>query len=306
MAVTEPGDRLAEPEAIEGFLATRPQLFGLAYRMLGSVAEAEDVVQEAFLRWQAVDRAAVKNARAFLVRVVTRLCLDHLKSARVRREEYVGPWLPEPLVTFVEEGEEAAFAQDHSTALLLALERLSPLERAAFLLHDIFEMDFVEIADLLDRSPAACRQLAVRARSNLRHEKRRFPVPPAEAAAIVAAFNRASREGDLQALRDLLAEDVVLHTDGGGRRASALNLLTGWKKVARFYEGLARKGLISQPVTERFAWINGNPGLLTLEKDGLPQSIGLDVRGGRIHAIYVVRNPEKLGHVVLAPIQGAC
>ena len=176
--------------------------------MLGSVAEAEDVVQEAFLRWQAVDRAAVKNARAFLVRVVTRLCLDHLKSARVRREEYVGPWLPEPLVTFVEEGEEAAFAQDHSTALLLALERLSPLERAAFLLHDIFEMDFVEIADLLDRSPAACRQLAVRARSNLRHEKRRFPVPPAEAAAIVAAFNRASR--DLQALRDLRG-DVVLH-----------------------------------------------------------------------------------------------
>ena len=286
-------------EALKGFLANRSQLFGLAYRMLGSVAEAEDVVQEAYLRWQAADRAGVKNARAFLARTVTRLCLDLLKSARRRREEYVGPWLPEPLIAVAERGEEPPLAQDLSTALLLALERLSPLERAVFLLHDIFEMDFAEIGELLDRSPAACRQLAVRARANLQHERRRFPLAPAEGEAIVAAFNRASREGDLEALRKLLAEDVALHTDGGGQRASALNLLTGWNKVARFYEGLARKGLISSPLIQRFAWINGEPGLLTLERDGLPQSVSLEIQEGRIRAIYVVRNPDKLRHIRL-------
>src|SRR5690625_3865702 len=150
--------------------------------MLGSVAEAEDVLQEAYLRWQADDRAGVSNARAFLTRTVTRLCLDHLKSARARREHYVGPWLPEPFIA-ADQAEEALpleLAQDLSVALLLALERLSPLERAVFLLHDIFEMDFAQIAGVLERSEAACRQLAVRARANLRREKARFPVPPAE------------------------------------------------------------------------------------------------------------------------------
>lgn len=296
---------LSEPtpvrcDAADRFLASRSQLFGLAYRMLGSVAEAEDVLQEAYLRWQAADRAGVNNARAFLVRTVTRLCLDHLKSARVRREHYVGPWLPEPLITEAEAGGEVALAEDFSTALLLALERLSPLERAVFLLHDIFEMDFAQIAALLERGEAACRQLAVRARFNLRRDKARYPVLPAEGEAMVAAFHRASREGDLAALRDLLAEDVSLHTDGGGRRASALNLVSGWKKVARFYEGLARKGLISQPLVQHFAWINDDPGLLTLERDGLPQSVSLELCEGRISAIYVVRNPEKLRHIRLA------
>jgi RNA polymerase sigma-70 factor (ECF subfamily) len=287
--------------AAESFLAHRGLLFRLAYRMLGSVAEAEDVVQEAYLRWEAADRARVLNPRAFLARTVTHLCLDHLKSARVQREEYVGPWLPEPLVVDWDTGVDTTPAEDLSTALMLALERLSPLERAVFLLHDIFEMDFPEIAQLLERSPAACRQLAVRARANLRHERPRFPVSVEEGAAIVSAFNRAAREGDVAALRDLLAENVVLYSDGGGRRAAALRLVSGWQKVARFYAGLARKGLIAPARVQRLAWVNGLPGLVTVEPDGLPQCLSLDIRDGRVHAIYVVRNPDKLRHLGLAP-----
>lgn len=281
----------------EAFVRERPSLFGLAYRMLGSVAEAEDILQEAFLRWQGANHAEVNNARAFLRKIVTRLCLDHLKSARARREHYVGAWLPEPLIEESPAPDE--LAQDLSFALLLALERLSPLERAVFLLHDVFETDFAEIASLLGRSEAACRQLAARARAHLRRQRPRFSVPAEQARAFATAFDKASREGDLAVLHALLAQDVVLYTDGGGRRAAALNPIFGRDKVCRFYLGLVRKGLTAPPLTRRFGWVNGQPGLVTLEWDGLPQAIGLEIEDSAIRALYVIRNPEKLQHIAV-------
>jgi len=286
----------ATPEATAAFLAQRPRLFALAYRMLGSVAEAEDLLQEAWLRWQAADRDAVASPGAYLARVVTRLCLDHLKSARVRRERYVGEWLPEPLVEPAP-ALPGELAQELSVALLLALERLSPLERAVFLLHDVFEADFSEVAAALGRSEAACRQLAVRARAHVKAARPRFAVAPEEAEALALAFHRASREGDLAALRGLLAEEVVLHSDGGGRRAAARNPIRGRARVCRFYAGLARKFAQGPPPQARFVWLNGAPGLLSLEADGLPQSVTLEIEAGRIATIYVVRNPEKLSHL---------
>lgn len=301
MAAGPPSD--AGEGATTAFLAQRPRLFALAYRMLGSVAEAEDLLQEAWLRWQAADRADVAAPGAYLARVVTRLCLDHLKSARVRRERYFGEWLPEPLPepsaegTGPEGGLPGELAQELSVALLLALERLSPLERAVFLLHDVFEADFGEVAAALGRSEAACRQLAVRARAHVKAARPRFAVAPEKAEALALAFHRASREGDLAALQGLLAEEVVLHSDGGGRRPAARNPIRGRARVCRFYAGLARKFAQGPPPTARFAWLNGAPGLLTLEADGLPQSVTLEIEGGRIAAIYVVRNPEKLSHL---------
>lgn len=297
-------DRPSTPsrDATAVFLAQRPRLFALAYRMLGSVAEAEDLLQEAWLRWQAADRSAVAAPEAYLARVVTRLCLDHLKSARVRRERYVGPWLPEPLPGPQPGAEEALpgeLAQELSVALLLALERLSPLERAVFLLHDVFEADFAEVAAALGRSEAACRQLAVRARAHVTAARPRFPVAPERAEALALAFHQAAREGDLAALQRLLAEEVVLYSDGGGRRAAALNPIHGRARVCRFFVGVARKFGGGRPPA-RFAWLNGQPGLLTLEADGLPQSVTLEFEGERIAAIYLLRNPEKLGHLAEA------
>lgn len=293
MAAGPPSD--AGEGATAAFLAQRPRLFALAYRMLGSVAEAEDLLQEAWLRWQAAERDGVAAPGAYLARIVTRLCLDHLKSARVRREHYVGEWLPEPLV----ESEGAVpgeLAQELSVALLLALERLSPLERAVFLLHDVFEADFAEIAATLGRSEAACRQLAVRARAHVKAARPRFAVAPEQAEAIALAFHQAAREGDLASLQRLLAEEVVLHSDGGGRRAAALNPIRGRARVCRFFVGVTRKFGGGRPPA-RFAWLNGQPGLLSLEHDGLPQSVTLEIEGGRITAIYLVRNPEKLRHL---------
>jgi RNA polymerase sigma-70 factor (ECF subfamily) len=228
------------------FETHRAHLVGLAYRMLGSVAEAEDAVQDAYLRWHGADRGNVNNPRAFLSKVVTRLCLDRMKSARQRREVYVGPWLPEPLVQdadFVSNPVEHV-ADDISFALMLALERLSPLERAAFILHDIFELEFDEIATALYRSEATCRQLVRRARAHVAAERPRFTVTPAEGANIAEAFFKASRSGDTAALRDLLADTVLLHTDGGGRKPAALNVIFGAHKVGRYFGGLFRKGKV--------------------------------------------------------------
>lgn len=237
------------PDATE-FERHRAHLTALAYRMLGSVAEAEDAVQDAFLRWHRTDRTGVAEPRAFLARVVTRLCLDRLKAARHRRETYVGPWLSEPLV------EDPALAvpppedlaRDVSVALMLALERLSPLERAAFLLHDGFDLGFDEIAAALGRSEAACRQLASRARANVQAARSRFAVDAAERTRLAAAFFAASRSGDAVALRDLLATEATLHTDGGGRRRAALNVIAGAGRIARFFAGLARKGRNPTPL----------------------------------------------------------
>lgn len=257
------------------------------------MAEAEDIVQEAWLLWHGTDRAAVREPAAYLSRTVTRLCLDHLKSARVRRENYIGPWLPEPVF----DGETEAGEDDLSLTLMMALERLSPLERAAFLLHDVFDMGFDEIAATLDREPAACRQLAARARRNVRAARPRFTVPQDEGQRMAEAFFAASRSGDLRGLQALLAENVVAYTDGGGIRNAALNPLIGFRRVAGLLMGVARKTDFAKPPVLYRGSIDGLPGFATLEAGDTLQTTALQIEDGRITAVYVVRNPEKFRHV---------
>jgi RNA polymerase sigma-70 factor (ECF subfamily) len=281
-----------------GFEPHRRRLMGIAYRMLGSLSEAEDMVQEAWLRWNGADRAALREPGAWLSRVVTRLCLDQLKSARARRESYVGPWLPEPVLDGAAVAADAGTerAEDISVAFLLALERLSPLERAAFLLHDVFDMEFADVARTLDREEAACRQLASRARSHLKEARPRFSVSAAEAERLVQAFLAATASGDAAAFARLLSEDAVLHSDGGGKRIAALNLIIGRDRVARFLMGAARKYGWRDWAVHRRA-INGMPGLVMIEPGAGPQTVAFQVAGGAITAIYVMRNPDKLQHL---------
>ncbi|HTI86591.1 MAG TPA: sigma-70 family RNA polymerase sigma factor [Alphaproteobacteria bacterium] len=285
-----------ELDPAESFGRLRAELIGLAYRMTGSFATAEDIAQDVFLRWHAADRGRIEVPRAWLLKATARLSLDHLKSARVRRERYVGPWLPEPVLESEEPPQQAAHerAQDLSVAFLLTLQRLSPVERAVFILHDLFETPFTEIATLLGRSEPACRKLATRARAHLGNDTPRQPVTDAEARRIARAFLAAAREGDEAALRDLLAQDVVLRSDGGGVRLAALNPIEGADKVVRFFAGLVRKRVAPPSPLLHLGRINTLPGYVTLEPDGLPQTTALDIRDGRIIAIYVVRNPEKL------------
>lgn len=285
----------------------RRRLFGLAYRMLGSVAEAEDAVQETYLRWHRADRAKVEEPRAFLVTTTTRICLDALKSARSRREAYVGPWLPDPIIdtTSLAPDAQTALAEDLSVALLLALDKLSPLERAAFLLHDVFDYSFSEVASVLNRGEAACRQLASRARTRVRAARSqpvppsRFPsaaVPPPLHTQLLDAFVQAARTGDVESLSRLLASDARIVTDGGGKVASALNVIEGSRQVAAFLAGVVRKGWTGDMVVGP-ASINGLPGLTLTGPRGLVQTTAFEIVDGVVAAIYVVRNPDKLRHL---------
>jgi RNA polymerase sigma-70 factor (ECF subfamily) len=277
----------SEFEAHRGFLG------GLAYRMLGSVAEAEDVVQDAFLRWREVDRAAVSEPRAYLARVVSRLCLDRMKSASHRREQYVGMWLPEPVVAAPAE----SLADDLSVALLLALERLSPLERAAFLLHDVFDMDYAAVAQALESSEAACRQLAARARTHVRKDRPRYPTSDADAREIANAFVFAAASGDLSEFARLLAEDAVYYADAGGKRRAALNPVVGKERIVAFFRGLRAKGSGAftaqrvEPVT-----LNGLAGFVFHTAEGT-ETMAVEVEHGAIVAVYQVRNPDKVRHL---------
>ena len=278
-------------DAAAVFDPLRPRLVRVAYRMLGSVADAEDVVQDAFLRWLGADRDAVAEPEAYLRRVVSRLCLDQLKSARRRRETYLGPWLPEPIVEAdVEE------LDDVTLPLMIALERLSPLERAAFLLHDVFGVGFDEIAETIGRDPAACRQLASRARTHVRAARPRFPVNRDRGLEIAAAFFSASRSGDMQQLRSLLAEDVTVYADGGGKRPAANRPLVGADEAIQLHATIARIYAASPSRIVRYGFINGLPGFVTVEGDG-PQTTALAIESNRIAAIYVMRNPDKLRHL---------
>ena len=265
--------------------------------MLGSVAEAEDVVQDAWLRWsRATDE--VEDAAAWLVRVTTRLCLDRLRAARARRLAYRGPWLPEPLI---EEApvDPAERAEDVSVAFLLALERLSPLERAVFLLHEVFDEDYAKVAQTLGRSEAAVRQLARRAKTHVQSARPRFAPDAALAERLMSAFLSAAAGGDVAALRELLAQDVVMITDGGGQRSAALRPLVGQEDVLRLIRGLAwREEVAAIPPPEvRAATINGAPGLILRRADGPTTLVVQPDSEGRIAALYLVRNPEKLRHL---------
>ena len=277
-------------DAAASFDPLRPTLMRVAYRMLGSVADAEDVLQEAFIRWMGADRAMVREPEAFLRRTVTRLCLDQLKSARRRRETYLGPWLPDPMVE--EEGGE-----DVTLPLMLALERLSPLERAAFLLHDVFGLAFEEVAATLQRDAAACRQLAARARTHVREARPRFQVDRQRGLAIAEAFYAASRNGDMKTLAALLSADVSTHADGGGKRPAAMRPVVGFDAVMKVHEKLAVLFKHHASKLVRSGFINGLPGFITLEADGELQTTALDIEDGKITAIYIVRNPDKLRHL---------
>ena len=290
----------AERSAVEAFEAHRRALTGLAYRMLGSRAEAEDVVQDAYLRWHTVDPGTIEQPRRYLGTVVTRLCLDRMKSAKARHEIYVGQWLPEPVVDEVFDAEPVGdLARDLSVALMLMLERLSPLERAAFLLHDVFGLNFPEVAAALGRGDAACRQLAARARAHIDAGRPRFPASQEEGHRLAAAFHEAAASGDLHTLTQLLAKDAVLYTDGGGKRAAAFNPIHGADKILRFLAGVSRKNSALQTMQVRAAIINGLAGFVMSEADGSVSTMAFECSAGRIAAIYVVRNSEKLRHVRL-------
>ena len=277
---------------LANFEAQRPRLLRLAYRMLGSLSGAEDVVQDAWPRWAAVEDE-VEAPGAYLTRIVTRLCLDQLKSARARREEYVGAWLPEPLV---QQSDEETIADDVTLTLMMAMERLSPLERAAFLLHDIFDTPLIEVASVLQREPAAVRQLASRARRHVRDARPRFELSPESAADLVRAFHDASTKGDIQALSGILADEVAVYSDGGGKVLAFRNIVRGVDRVLRLFRGLARKAAY-RPRLLRVVMIDGLPGFVSIDRGAALQTTALEVRDGKITAIYIVRNPDKLRHI---------
>jgi RNA polymerase sigma-70 factor (ECF subfamily) len=278
-------------DAAVSFDPLRPLLTRVAYRMLGSVADAEDVVQDAFLRWLGTDRSVVREPAAFLRRTVTRLCLDQLKSARSRRETYIGPWLPDPLVG--EEEEE----DDVTLPLMLALERLSPLERAAFLLHDVFGVGFDEVAKTIDRDPGATRQLAARARAHVRDARPRYKLEKQRGLEIANAFFEASRSGDMAALGAMLAADVGMWVDGGGKRPAAAIPILGKALVMKVHRSVAVLLRKYGSTLVHTGLINGLPGFVTREADGELQTTALEIEDGKVTGIYVMRNPDKLKHM---------
>jgi RNA polymerase sigma-70 factor (TIGR02957 family) len=272
------------------FVTHRGLLFTVAYEMLGSGVDAEDVLQEAWLRWADVDQAEVRDPRAYLVRIVTRQALNRLRTLSRRREEYVGEWLPEPLLTSPDVAEDVEFAENVSIAMLTVLETLGPAERAVFVLHEVFETPYDEIAEVVGKSPAAVRQIAHRAREHVAARRPRMQVDRAQQEAILEKFMASISSGDLRGLLEVLAPDVVLIADGGGLVAAARKPMTGIEKVAAF---LAR--VVELPdLVATTAWLNGMPGA-RFDVDGEVTAISLVVEDGRIARIYAIRNPQKLG-----------
>ena len=285
---------IAQDQLAAAFESNRPHLVRVAYATLGSIAEAEDVVQEAWLRLRrTAEEVEVRDLRAWLTTVVARLALDALGSARARRETYVGPWLPEPVIEPIaaeDPAERVALDESVELALLIVLERLSPAERTAFLLHDVFGMTFAEAGEVLGRSAAATRQLAARARRHVTDGRPRFPPTPTEQNDILIAFTRACSEGDLDGLLEMLDEDVVWRSDGGGNAIAARRAQHGAPKVARGMIALARR-----PARSGYAaHVNGSPGLVMRDADGFLTVIALTIDAGSIVAIDVIRNPDKL------------
>jgi RNA polymerase sigma-70 factor (ECF subfamily) len=284
------------------FESLRPLVFSIAYRMLGSVSEAEDMVQEAFLRYQgALDRGdEIESPKAYLSAVVTRLAIDELRSARVRRERYVGQWLPEPLLTDEEEGDPATQAEQAdslSMAFLLLLERLSPLERAVFLLHDVFAYGYHEIAEIVGKSEANCRQLASRARRHVEAEKPRFEASRRERDELAARFFAAVSEGDLDGLVELLAADVVVYGDGGGKAPQWGQPIVGADRVGRLFVTLGRQ-MAELAVRAELRQVNGQPGAVVRDADGQVVNVfSLEIVDGVVQTVRSVINPDKLHHV---------
>jgi RNA polymerase sigma-70 factor, ECF subfamily len=278
---------------LESFEEHRPLLFTVAYEILGSVADAEDVLQESWLRWDGADRSGVRDPRAYLVRVVTRQALNRLRTVKRQRETYVGPWLPEPLATTHDVAEDAELADSVSLAMLVVLETLGPLERAVFVLREVFGFEYDEIAEATGRSSDAVRQTASRARRHVEARRPRVPEPP-DARQVAERFLSAAATGDVKALLEVMSPEVVLVSDGGGVMKAALRPITGADKVGRFLAAVVPKGA---EVDMRWTVANGQPSVL-LYLDGELDSWGsLSVADGRVREIYLVRNPEKLRHL---------
>ncbi|MFC7387777.1 RNA polymerase sigma-70 factor [Sphaerisporangium rhizosphaerae] len=287
------GDRM--DSATEVFIAHRNLLFTVAYEMLGSAADAEDVLQESWLRWAGVDLGAVRDHRAYLVRITTRQALSRLRTLGRRKESYVGPWLPEPLLTTPDVAEDVELADSVSMAMLLVLETLAPTERAVFVLREVFDLDYDEIAEAVGKRPAAVRQIAHRARAHVAARRPRGVVSAAETRGALEAFQRAVQTGDLQRLLDMLAPDVVFLGDGGGVRKAALSPIVGAVRVARVLTAGVRK--IGQEMSVEPVQVNGYPAL-TLRLDGeIDTLIAVRIDDGLITGLYAVRNPEKLSRV---------
>jgi RNA polymerase sigma-70 factor (TIGR02957 family) len=281
--------------ATEAFLAHRNLLFTVAYEMLGSAADAEDVLQETWLRWAGVDLAAVRDQRAYLVRITTRQALARLRTLRRRKESYVGSWLPEPLLTAPDVAEDVELADSVSMAMLLVLETLAPTERAVFVLREVFDLEYDEIAEAVDKSPAAVRQIAHRARAHVAARRPRGVVSPTETREALEAFQRAAETGDLQRLLDILAPDVVLLGDGGGVKQAVLRPIVGANKVARLLAtGLSR---ITAAASLQPAQVNGYPALILRLNGEIDTVVAVRIDDGLITGLYAMRNPEKLSHM---------
>lgn len=288
---------------IASFTEHKPLLFGIAYRMLGSVAEADDMVQETWLRWQRQNEAEVQSPKAWLVSTITRLCIDQLRSARRTREEYYGVWLPEPLVESSEPSpqESAALADSLGMAFMLMLESLSPVERAVFLLREVFDYDYPDIARIVGKSEANCRQIVRRAKVSLPKTTEPAATPPdARAKEVVQRFLAAAKSGNVQDLLAVLTDDATLYTDGGGRVTATGRPIVSADHVSRFFAGVSRKtSRISRDV--QLARINGQAGALILHNGRVDRTMVFELRGDRVAAIYMVRNPDKLQHVPNPP-----
>jgi RNA polymerase sigma-70 factor (ECF subfamily) len=300
-----PDSRAADRERTRLFERQRPRLRGIAYRMLGSLGDAEDIVQEAFLRWHAAEAATIRSAEAWLVATTTRLAIDRLRAAAAERRAYVGPWLPEPWPGEADGGaapdRRMERAADLSVAFLLLLERLTPEERAAFLLREVFEVGYGEIAESLGRSEAACRQLVHRARARLRRDRPRLVFSRDQHRHLLERLLAAIAAGDQTRLLALLAPDAALISDGGGKVLAARNVIRGPERVARFLIGVARKQ--AGRLSDRLALINGAPGVVRRRDGRIYATISLACDETAIHAVYVVLNPDKLGRIGAAPDQ---
>ncbi|HEU4373738.1 MAG TPA: RNA polymerase sigma-70 factor [Telluria sp.] len=283
-----------QPAVPASFAALRPRLFSIAYRMLGTRADAEDVVQDAWLRWHDADQSTLQSAEAWLVTVTTRLAIDRLRTRKIEREAYVGWWLPEPLVELDERTPESAaeLASDVSVAFMWVLERLSPDERAAFLLRLVFDHDYADIAAMLDKTEAACRQLVHRAQGRVQQDRPRFDVPRDTHRALLATFMQAAGSGDRAAMKALMSDGVQLVSDGGGKVTSFLRILHGAGRVAGVYWSLEHQH--PGKVAYRPALVNGEPGLLRYVDGKIESAHSFIVDDGRIVAAFVMRNPDKL------------
>jgi RNA polymerase sigma-70 factor (ECF subfamily) len=288
-------------DRINEFNNFRSLLFSIAYRMLGSAMDAEDMVQEAFLRWQQTPIAEIQSTKAYLTTIITRLCIDHLERAYVQRESYVGTWLPEPIPTSAESNESIILRESLSIAFLTLLETLTPPERACFLLREVFDYDYAEISAIIGKSELNCRQMVSRAKAHLAERRPRYDVTPDQQTLLLGQFLQSCLDGDLDGLLTILEADIISWSDGGGKRSAALNPVYGADNVARLSLGVARR--VPPAADLRILDLNGQPALVVYSNGQPYNALLLDIANGRVRGLYNILNPDKLGHI--PPLESA-